>query len=526
MSIVWSANQRGWIAPARRVFDEPGSVARQSNFSQRCDEYYLLWSYYNGSMFERFIGLLNGYRGWQSYRAAYNLYRNIRLLYNPTKRLVDFYAAQIYPGVLSEDGSALPDGISLAIPFSKDTSPELKAAIAQLWDWSGWQANKAVFVRYGAALGSVLVEVVDEMESGKVCMEVVWPGFVSGLDLDQAGNVKYYALEYDAYDEEYGMYRYRKVVNRQSIRYYRNDQAWDYGNGAVVPNVYGFVPAIWVRHQHTGSMHGSPAISGSLGKIDELNNLASHVHDQIHKIIGSPMVLWSSGVMSNLFGNAKRGPTDDEAQPSADQESVLMLKGPQGGHAESLAGNLDLAGVDSHVDRLIREIEKDHPELTFYDQLRQHTGGIGEEITRVFGDVTGLVLDAQSAYDRASISLFRMATAIAGMRANNGDWGSLTPSQQKFLPFNLDSYARGNLNMAIAPRPLVVPTKKERADERQSFWQGVGVAVQQAGVPVEVVLRGEGWTEDQLKQLGADKVAAIQRDQMLAQEDTIPAVSQ
>jgi hypothetical protein len=32
-----------------------------------------------------------------------------------------------------------------------------------------------------------------------------------------------------------------------------------------------------------------------MGKIDELNNLVSHVHDQIHKKIGAPAVFWSDG---------------------------------------------------------------------------------------------------------------------------------------------------------------------------------------------------------------------------------------
>lgn len=508
MSIVWSANQRGWYNPSRRVFDDPGSVARAESYLQRSNEYNLLWAYYNGSMFERVIPTINSMRtlgGWQTYKSNYNLYRNIRLIYNPTRRLVDFYASQVYPGVLSEDGAKLPDGVSLAIPFSEDTSLELKDAIAQFWTWSNWQAKKAVLPRYGAALGSVLVEVVDDVARGKVCGEIVWPGFVCDLDLDSAGNVRSYTLDYQAWDER-GGYRYRKEVDINSIRYYRDDRLYDYGDGSVVENTYGFTPAVWIKHTDTGSLHGSPAISGSLGKMDELNNLVSHVHDQIHKIVEAPVVLWSAGGISNLFGNAKRGATEDEQNPTGDRESVQTLKGPQGGHVESLVGNLDLAAVGGHIDRLIGEIEQDHPELTYWRELRSMTQVTGPAASRLAGDVAGALQEAQAAYDLGSMRLFQMAVAIGGERLLRGDWPRPNKAQLKFAPFNLDSFVLGDLDMAIMPRPLMTPTKTEIAQERQAQWAGVSAAVG-AGVPLEMALADEGWTDKQIAKLKANVAA-------------------
>ena len=515
----------------RRVFDDPSSQDREQAFNLRLSEYNLLWAYYSGSMFEKIAYPLASYQAfnrwnvpWGIYKQNYNLYRNIRLIYNPTKRLVDFYAGQVYPGVLSEDGLALPDGIPLAIPFSKDTPPQLKDAIAQLWQWSNWQARKAVLVRYGAALGSVLVEVVDDVEHGKVCLDVVWPGLLAGLDVDNAGNVKHYVLEYPAIDDQ-GQYIYRKEVDSESIRYFRDGQPFDYGNGAIIENIYGFVPAVWIKHRDTGGIHGSPEISGSIGKIDELNSLASHVHDQIHKVIGAPIVLWANGNINNLFAAAKRAATNEFEAPPQEQEQLLMLKGPQGGSVESLAGNLSLSDSAAFIDKLLGELEQDHPELTFYTELRSMSQVTGPAAARLVGDVAAKVQEAQASYDTQSIKLFQMATAIGGFRANSGAWGALNRQQQKFTPFSLDSYARGDLDIAIMPRPLVVPTKQEVMSERQTMWQGVQLATS-AGAPLEAVLRDEGWTPDQLNRLGADKVAAIQRAQMLASEDTIPAQPQ
>jgi len=541
---IWSSMIQpfigGWqsmMYAARRQFEDPSTAHQQEMYVQRISSYQLLWAYYNNSMFDKTARFLSSGSwqnslfwpasgGWQVYKSNYNLYRNIRMIYNPVTRLVDFYAGVVYPGVLSEDGASLPDGIPLAIPFAKDTDPVLKDAIAQFWQWSNWQAKKAVLVRFGAALGNVLVEAIDDVERGKVTAEIQWPGFVRDLELDAAGNVKRYSLEYAVWNLDDGSYIYRKDVDQDQICYYRNNEPYDYGYGAILENPYGFVPAVWIKHIDVGSDYGSPAIAGSFGKIDELNNLASHAHDQIHRVIGAPAVIWSDAPITKLFGadaNKSRGTTSDFEKPAQEQENLLMLKGPAGGSVSSLAGQLSLSDTALYMDRLLAEVESDHPELSFYQKLRDMSSVTGPAATRLSGDVASRVIDAQAQYDQASISLFRMIVAIGGFRANSGAWGTLNRQQQKFKPFDLDSYQRGDLDISIMPRPLLVPTKSEIAQEKQSMWQGVGVAVQQAGVPLEVVLRNEGWTDDDLAQLGQARVEQIQRDQLLASEDVIPA---
>jgi hypothetical protein len=110
-----------------------------------------------------------------------------------------------------------------------------------------------------------------------------------------------------------------------------------------------------------------------------------------------------------------------------------------------------------------------------------------------------------------------MIVAIGGMRANSGAWGLLNRQQQKFSPYNLDSYARGDLELSIMPRQLLSPTKLEIAQEKQAMWQGVGAAVT-AGVPLPMALEDEGWDDERLEELQtiqAEKEA--QRNQALAQ---------
>lgn len=515
------AGLQSGIMTARRVYEDPASAHQQKSFTSQAQQYSLLWAYYSNSVFDRMNQTLNSqqmygnspyplypYNPYSGYKSNYNLYRNIRPIYNPTRRLVDFYAGSIYPGVLSEDGKMLPDGVSLAIPFAEDTPKPLKDAIAQFWQWSNWQSKKALQVRYGGALGSTLIEIVDDVEQGKVTADVVWPGFVYDLELDGAGNVKAYALQYSVRDEKGENYVYGKEVDTQVIRYYKDHEPFDYGTGSVVEHPYGFCPAVWIKHMDVGGSHGSPAMSGSMGKIDELNNLASHVHDQIHKVIGAPVVMWTSSPVTNLFKTQKRGITNENDTPqAAEEESLLMLKGGPDGHVDSLAGELNLGDASAYMLHLISEIEQDHPELVMYKELRNMSQVTGPGASRIVGDTTSRVTEVGATYDNANMSLFRMVVAIAGFRANSGAWGPLNRQQEKFKPFNLDSYAKGDLDMVIMPRPLLVPTKSELANEQMLLWQGAQMAVA-AGVPLEFVLQEAGFTDEQLALLKTQMDAA------------------
>lgn len=435
----------------------------------------LLWSYYENTTFDNVTQ-------WDAYRRNYVLYRNIRSIYNPTRRLVNFYVAQVYPGVLSEDATKLPDGVAIAIPFSDDTDDKLKLAIAQFWQWSNWQSNNKLMVRYGGATGSVLVEVVDNVERGKVTTAVRWPGLLAdralddspSLILDDVGNVKFYALEYQATDEAGEIYTYRKEVSQQSFIEYRDEKVT-----SEQINPYGFVPAVWCKHIDEGwgvdgeGVYGAPAISGSIGKIDELNGLASHTHDHIDALIDSPGIISSDGGVGRIGEQANaikvaRSPAQDEFATTGATSAMrtlrrLLLKAPKGASWVPLTGNLQPEQVIPAMDHLLTEIEHDFPELGMYQELRKMSEVTGPGAARMMGDVYSRVLEVSSNYDTQSIKLFQMSAAIGGFRyrENREGWRLRTEAQAKFAPFDLDSYARGDLNMAIMPRPLIPMTEDD-----------------------------------------------------------------
>lgn len=439
-----------------RVYSDPAGTQTRGAFASRAGRYLYLWQYYNNSAFDDLAE-------WGAYKGKHHLYRHTRSIYNPVRRLVDFYAGIIYPGYLTSDARPLPDGTPCAIPLPDDTPPALRAAVGQLWQWSNWQTGKALLPRFGAALGDVLLEVIDDPSKGKVRLDVVWPGLVRDLALDMYGNVKAYTLEY-TYEEEGVTYTYARTVDGETVRTWRDGKPYAYGDaGWEYANPYGFVPACWVQHIPTGGEHGDPAVR-NIAAIDELNSLSAHALDQAHRILEAPILISGENI-SQLAANAKNDSTSSLDVESQRQESIKLLRGSPGSTVNTL--RLDPGEALAQMERLLTIIENDHPELSMYSQLRSMGQLTGPAADRMLGDVQTHVDAARASYDTQSIKAFQMAIAIGGWRAQRGDWGPrplLNRQQQAFTPFDLDSYAAGDLDMEIMPRPLVAITERERLE--------------------------------------------------------------
>jgi hypothetical protein len=360
---------------------------------------------------------------------------------------------------------------------------------------------------------------------------------VTDLTLDGAGNVKSYALEFSVVERLMSTsqttinYNYRKEVDKYEFRYFRNGSPYDYdGFGAVQPNRYGFCPAAWVKHFDSDEMISDPVIAGSIFKINELNNLASLVHDQVKKKVASPFVFWSDGFLTNLTNKTKAPPTEDNVgDPNADRETVTMIKGPVGGRVESLSSDLDLGDAAIYMDKLIHEIEQDHRELVMWDKLSDMTQATGPAVSRLMGDVVGTVLESQSAHDRPTIAIAQMAVAIAGQNLKDriGGWAEPTEQQLNFAGFDLSSFRAGLLDFTILPRPLVAPTQQEIAQERTTVWTGINTAVG-ATAPLEFALEDFGFSEESIKLLQTQVAAKEAQDQaqLQAQQDHQLAIAQ
>lgn len=491
----------------RNVYPNPAAskvVSRNAMYGQ-------MFAYYSNTAFEEVAV-------WAKYRLNHSLYRFTRQIFNPVTRVIDFYAEHIYPGSLSAE-SKLEGGELSAIPFSYKTPTELREAVAQIWQWGNWQNGNALMVQYGAMTGNVLVEVIDDVEKGKVRYQVHFPSAVKDFRLDAYGNLKAYILEYETSDPKIDNgrpFRYAKEVQEDFIAYYKNGNLFDYGMGKVVENPYPFVPAAWGKHLDVGTDYGVPAVRSSISKIDELNSIISHTSDHIHKQIESPRILWTDSNVAPLFGSSKVDYSDFDSR----QQQVL-LKGKADGKTDTLVGTLDPQTIVPIVEKLIEEIEKDYPEITMYEKLRDQNIVTAPGAARLMGDVARKMGRPAANYDAMNVKLNQMGLAIGGWRANSGAWGSnLTPQQRKFLPFDFSSYNRGQLDHTISPRPLTSPTPREEADEfsvRASAVSAVGDSL-----PIEEKLRHLGYRPEEIPAIAA-KVKAEAEEKAKAAMDLAAA---
>ena len=467
MATIWGRLSMATSAAFKtftRVWSDPQLMMARQNFSALQGTYDYRWHLYANSIY-------NDPTLWTRYRQQHGLYRYIRPIYNPVRRLVDFYAGIVYPGVLAQDAKRLPDGTPLAIPLAPDTSPQLRAAIGQLWQWSNWQTGKNLYVRYGAALGDVGIEILDEVDRGKVTFDILWPGLIADLELDTSGNVKRYALEYDSEDEQGDAYTYRKEVDGEWITEYKDDEPFQYDENipANRPNPYGFAPMVWCKHSDVGGLHGLPAIR-NVGKVDELNELASHAHDRVHAVLNSPILLSGDSVASltDKALEAKRPASEDITTSNSGRESVKVFRATNGSMSTV---ELPQGEAVEYMVKLMEEIESDHPELTMYEQLRSMSQVTGPAAERLIGDAGAYIHEARANYDQQTIKLFQMAVAIAGWRAQTGAWGrELSRQQQAFISFDLDSYNAGALDFEILARPIV-PNISKTSDEQRVLME-------------------------------------------------------
>lgn len=464
MATIWGRlNMATWAAynEFRRVLADPDGLARRSSHAPTEALYNRRWARYANNIFE-------DRSFWSVYLNRNGLYRHTRAIFNPARKLGDFYSGIIYPGVLATDAKRLPDGTQLAIPLADDINPDLRTAIGQLWQWSNWQEGMSLMTLYGAVLGDVGVEVVDEVDRGKVTFDVVWPGLVTKLELDSTGNVKAHTIEYD-YEEEGRTYAYRKEVDGERIAEYRDNEPYQYDPlvPAVRTNPYGFDPFVWCRHQNLGGTHGAPAFRNEQN-VDELNSLASHAYDRAHAVLSAPILVSGaqSGSLSAAVANSSKRPSAADSTPpdQSTRESIKIITA--GADAAVASIELPEGEVAERMDRLWANIEHEHPELTMHDKLREMSQVTGPAAEVLVGDTSIYVNKARAGYDTQTVKMHQMAVAIAGWRANTGAWGrNLTRQQQAFVPFGLESYQRGELDMEILPRPLFPAVKEDTAEK-------------------------------------------------------------
>jgi hypothetical protein len=434
-----------------------------------------------------------------AYRKQYSLYKYIRGVFNPAYRLGEFWKAHLFGGLL--DAEAGEQG---AIPIATDNE-SLRPAIAELWKWSRWQVQKDILTVRGAILGDAVVQVVDDVVRGRVYLSLLYPGKMASIDRDVFGNVKGYVIEENRADPQGGARTvvYLEIVTRngQDVVYetFLNGRpyAWpenidQTGNAlSTWTEPYGFVPLVVIQHNDVGLDWGWSELHPIRSKVQEADDLASLISDQVRKTV-DPIWLMK-GMKRAALSLTGATDTADANRPAPGREELQAIWNvPVDGGAEAMVADLKLENVLAHLNGILKEIERDVLELS--SDIHTSAGSAsGRALRTARQPVVSKVVQRRANYDGALVAAHQMAIAIGGWRGYS-----------EYAGFNLDSYARGDLNHTIAEHPVFEEDPLDKIEVDAAFWQAA-ISATKAGVSLEGYLRDLGWDDARIAILELNK---------------------
>lgn len=448
--------------------------------------YQVLWAQYEGTSYR-------DVHTWTTeYRKQYSLYEYVRPIYNPAWRLGEFWKAHLYGGTLDADA-----GTTGAIPILTDND-DLRPAIAELWKWSMWQANKDIMTVRGAILGDTILQVVDDISQGRVYLRTIYPGSIDTIDKDNFGNVKGYVIqEIRILDDRSVTYREEVTRDGQFVVYqtFMNGEpyAWpdNVQNGQPVSywaEPYGFVPLVAIQHNDVGLDWGWSELHPVRAKIQEADDVASMLSDQIRKHLQPVWMAKGMKEVASLTTSGADASTDSPA-PGREEERILYTGSKEDVDIQALIANLDFGAAEAHLAAIVREIERDVLELS--QDIHTASGSAsGRALRTVRQPVISKVMQRRINYDAGLVSAQQMALAIGGFRGYNG-----------YKSFGLDSYAKGDLDHTIAERNVFAEDPLDAAEIATANWEAAQAAIA-TGVSLQGYLRTQGWDDEQIAVLG------------------------
>jgi len=425
-----SYNLRGLIPNAPDYWDD---------YFQRLDRYEVFSGYYHNIAYHSIVTYSQGLKTTE------RLYKHVRGVYNPVKRLVESYVAKVYGGMLDTES-----GTSGAIPLQSN-NPQLIEAIMQLWRDSMWGQKKSLYARFGAMTGDSFIKIIDDVVNKQVRLEVINPAKIKDIRKNDVGDIEYAEIEYYItvnnrrvkYNETITPEKFEIEVDGKDFPSFVNGRnealtEWD--------NDYGFVPLVHVQHMDMDLQFGAPAIYGSMHKINELNDLASILNDGMRKQVQMPLIFKNAEVGALDFGADQSSQSyNQDDTPRKDTMSALNIIGADA-DVYPAPPTINIANGIENIMTIGNELEKDLPELSLH-RLRDSSQLTAPGVRSAYDDAIARYQEARGNYDTGLIKAHQYAVAIAGMRGYEGYQG-----------YNLMSLENESLEHQIATRPVINDT--------------------------------------------------------------------
>ena len=451
-----------------RTYNEKALVPDETfgwdEYAARLFRYFHYGSYHDNTVYSRLINYAS------THRERSKLYQHTRAIYNPVARQNRLIVSNVYQGAI--DLETMTDG---AVPIKTDNDAGTEA-LRQVIKWSKLGQNLSLYVRWAALLGDVAIKVVDDRDREKVRLELLHPGKIRECEFDEVGNVKSVIIEYERVDDpevaimqpgrlhvdrERRPYTYTEKITRDKFQTFKDGEPFAFyadAGGNLVPewdNEYGFVPMVVAHYDNVGMKWGANAFYNSLRKIDEINDAASLINDQVRKSVN--LMWYFAGVRQSSELS-----TATEADGTSKKDKTPAIYGPEGSQPYPMIGNLPIADALANLQNMLGELERDMPELAL-QRIRENGNLTAPGVRTGYSDAIGNIQNARKNLDPALVSALQMAVSIGGFNRYDG-----------FNGVTLDSYERGDLDFDIRERPVIGDSLSKQ--ERITALQSVGNA--------------------------------------------------
>jgi len=468
-------------------------------------------------------------------------------LRNPAHRAVEFYVSKLWPGPLER-----------ALPIVTDNK-KLVEPIRKIWAWSNWASQKQVAARWLSNFGDLFIKVSEKSEDNQVTrvyLDPLKPKYVTDLTLDERGFIMFIRIDVpdgnemhtEVWSKDFGGYRLWK--HNRSIETPIKQLGDPKETKTFSELGFDFIPIVHAKFQDIGETRGIGCFVHTLDKIDEANRQATRLHQILFRF-NKPTNAISANAM-DASGKPLPPPTiagrngSDSSQGNAvtlGDDDLFTLPGMA--KLEQMVPNIQYDAALNILNAQMDELANDLPEILYYD-LKDKGELSNVALKTLLGPAVDKVLEARGNAEPALIRANQMALTIAGIHdlddfKNLGlfEKGDLvhTFAERDVIPMSAKEKAEVIKSQVDTGMPLIAAMKFNGFSEEQIkdvtktdeyrlridklLWEASEKAVA-AGIAIETYLRRLGWTDQQLTDLGTQRLAAIKA----RQEDRIPPTGQ
>lgn len=450
--------------------------------------YQLLKAYYgNNGLYEFINDVL------QSTRISN---KDVKPLRNPANRVIEFYAAKLWPG----------HDLSIALPIVTDNERMIEP-INQIWQWSNFAIKKQEAARTFANLGDMFIKISTrndgEGEATAVYQQFLDPTYVSEFKTDERGFLTYIRMDIPEYERnergelvenvhtevwdkdtrQYAIWKHKQGLDIELSKINTEPMTGDFVKDTD------FIPIVYQSFRSDGDGRCSGAYVHAMDKIDEINVKATRLAQLLFRYGKADKTLTSEA--TDKSGRPLPPPNVDALTDSNDMITIQGEKFwrlPSGWKIDHMIANMDYESHLKAIDADIIELQQDLPEL-LYSKISESDNLSGRALRYMLEAAISRLLEARGNGEAAFVRANQMA---------------LTIGQNIGLFKEIGKYEDGSLNHSFAPRPVLSPDKLEIAQVAEQ-WVTAGASLEQAAVEAGVT-RERANELAQVQAFGSDEV--------------------